>query len=226
MVSFNSIAKVAKVSKKNPASAVLGGSPSNILGAYAKSKGVTVRKQGIGKVWGKKNVASATMAYYRAKNGGIIYKRKGGKTSVKDPVLRKLNAYRRANPEQTVHIKYVYSMKSRVMRSTDSVLAVKTSEGQKGWLTEGGKFISEDRFRELLHNVDQTSPAATSDVSLLDMWDSMSAQQKAELIDEMQDFDWDTFWEEIGSDDPEGDLRTATNAYYELIGTIGDLMGW
>ena len=191
----------------------------------AKAKGITVKAPAISKVVGK-DLKTATMAYYRNKKGGIVYKKKQGKTSVKDPVLRKLNAFRMNNPEQTVRVKFIYSAKSRVIRPTESLLAVKTDMGQKGWLTDSGKFISEDRFRELLHNVDQTSPAATTDVSLLDAWDSLNAQQKADLVDEMQDFDWDVFWEEIGSNDPDGDLRTATNAYYDLIRKIGNILGW
>lgn len=142
-----------------------------------------------------------------------------------DLITERFNLYNKYNGWKAP-VAYIYSRKSRVIRGTETLIAVKLRNGLKGWLTQAGKFISEEGFRELLHNVDQTSPAAASDISLLDAWDSLSPQQKADLVDEMQDFDWDTFWEEIGSDDPDGDLRTATNAYYDLIETIGDLLGW
>ena len=123
-------------------------------------------------------------------------------------------------------VAYIYSSNSRVVRGTKSLMAVRLRDGTKGWLTLDGRFISQDDMRELLFDVDQTSPAAASDISLLDAWDSMSAQEKADLVDEMQDFDWDRFWEEIGSDDEDRDLGRATKAYLDLIDTIGGIMGW
>ena len=125
-----------------------------------------------------------------------------------------------------VPVTYLYSEKSRVVRGTANLVAVRLKDGSKGWLTREGKFIGQDTMRELLYDVDLTLPAATSDISLLDAWDAMSAQQKADFVDAMQDFDWDAFWEEIGSDDPARDLSAATNAYYDLIETIGDILGW
>lgn len=171
-----------------------------------------------------KPTTPAKMAYYAGPKGTITYKPKMGKTSAKNPVLRRLNAFEGTQPG--VYVKHVYSGKSRVIRGTDSMTAVKLSSGQIGWINERGAFIQRDRLRELFHNIDQTSPASISDVSLLDMWDAMPESAKAKLADYMQDFDWDVFWEEIGSDDPERDLTKATDAYFELIEDIGKAMGW
>lgn len=225
-ITVRTLAKAKNVKVETPPLIKVLGKKTVNVRTIAKAKGITIKTPPLAKVWGKKDIKSAYMAYYRNKNGGIVYKKKQGRTSEKDPILRRLNTYYRNNPEQAVRVKYIYSEKSRVIRPTDSLLAVKTDTGLKGWLTESGKFISEDRFRELLHNVDQTSPAATTDVSLLDAWDSLTKSEKAELVDAMQDFDWDVFWEEIGSNDPDGDLRTATKAYYDLIETIGDILEW
>jgi len=124
------------------------------------------------------------------------------------------------------YVTYIYSSKSRVVRGTENLLAVRMSDGRKGWMTRDGRFISQDTMRELLYDVDQTLPASTSDISLMDAWDAMSPQQKADFADIMQDFDWDQFWEEIGSDDPARDLSAATSAYYDLIEIMGDVLGW
>ena len=123
-------------------------------------------------------------------------------------------------------VAYIYSRKSRVIRGSESLIAVRLKDGSKGWLTAEGRFIGQDTMRELLYDVDQTLPASTSDISLMDAWDAMSPQQKADFADIMQDFDWDQFWEEIGSDDPARDLSAATNAYYDLIEIMGDVLGW
>ena len=158
-----------------------------------------IRKTGGSSVQFGKNVSRLTGAYYRSKDGSIVYKRKQGPTSVKDPILRRLNAYHRANPEQSVHVKYVYGERSRVMRSTENILAVKTDEGLKGWLTDDGKFIGLDTFRATLANVDNTIVGDASGLSLLDAFDSMSPAFK---------------------------IDSATDRYFELVDLVGDLLGW
>ena len=123
-------------------------------------------------------------------------------------------------------VKYIYSPKSRVIRGTQDLIPVRLKSGVKGWLASDGRFYSMDEFRELLHNIDQTSPAAASDISLLDAWDSLNAQQQVRLFETFRDFDWDAFWEEIGSDDPDRDLGKATDAYDRFVETVGELLGW
>lgn len=136
-------------------------------------------------------------------------------------LVSRYNRHKHENPVQ-----FVYSKTSRVIRGTGNMLAVKLKSGRKGWITPDGRFIDRDEFRELLHNVDQSLPAQITDVSLLDAFDSMTPAEQAEFADKLKDFDWNQFWEEIGSDDPEGDLGTATDAYFRLIDIVAEVLGW
>lgn len=171
------------------------------------------------------SLTQASLAYYRSKQGGYTVQPKRGKTSTKDPVAVALNRYANNNVGAST-VTYIYSSKSRVLRSTSNMLAVKLQGGAKGWITERGKFISEDQLRNVLHSVDCTSPAAVVGVSLLDLYDSLTPQQKAEFSDKLRDFDWDQMFEEMYPKDGVVEADTQMDAYMELLETLGDLKGW
>lgn len=181
--------------------------------------------QFVRKVYGT-NLTTAALAYYKHRKGGYTLQRKRGATSQKDPVARRLNLYHIANPGSGRYITHIYAQKSRVMRGTENLLAVRLNTGEKGWVTDKGRFMSEQELRNVLHSVDCTSPASVADISLLDLYDSLTAQQKAEFADKVRDFDWDAMFEEMYPKDGEAEPDAQMDAYFELLETIGDIKGW
>ena len=171
-----------------------------------------------------KSLTSAGMAYYKARKG-YSYQPKRGRTSEKDPVARMLNSYAKRNVGSSA-VKHIYSAKSRVIRGTEHLLAVKLENGAKGWITSEGKFLSEEQLRNVLHSVDSTSPASVMDVKLLDIYDSLTAQQKAEFAEKVRDFDWDAMFEEMYPKDGVAEADEQMDAYFELLETLGDIKGW
>ncbi len=172
-----------------------------------------------------KSVKTAAFAYYKNKKGGYVLKPKRGKTSLKDPVAAALNNYAKGNVGgRTVNM--IYASKSKVLRSNKNLLAVKLQGGIKGWITEQGTFLSEQKLRNALKSVDATSPAAVAGVSLLDIYDSLSPQQKADFADKIKDFDWDEMFAEMYPSDGVVEADTQMDAYLELLSTLGDLKGW
>lgn len=181
--------------------------------------------QFVRKVYGT-NLTTAALAYYKSRKGGYTLQRKRGATSQKDPVARRLNLYHIANPGSGRYITHIYAQRSRVMRGTENLLAVRLNTGEKGWVTDKGRFMSEQELRNVLHSVDCTSPASVADISLLDLYDSLTAQQKAEFADKVRDFDWDAMFEEMYPKDGEAEPDAQMDAYFELLETIGDIKGW
>lgn len=171
------------------------------------------------------SLKTASLAYYKNRKGGYTLQRKRGNTSQKDPVAVALNRYAKSNIGAST-VAYIYSSKSKVLRGTKNMLAVRLQGGAKGWITEKGKFVSADQLRNVLHSVDATSPAAVMDISLLDIYDSLSAQQKAEFADRVRDFDWDQMFEEMYPKDGVAEADTQMDAYMDLLETLGDIKGW
>ena len=171
------------------------------------------------------SLKSASLAYYRNKKGGYTLQPKRGRTSQKDPVAVALNRYAQKNVGASA-VAYVYSSRSKVVRGTENLLAVRLQGGAKGWITETGNFLSADQLRNVLHSVDSTSPASVMGISLLDIYDSLSAQEKAEFADKVRDFDWDQMFEEMYPKDGVAEADTQMDAYMELLETLGDIKGW
>ena len=180
--------------------------------------------QFVRKVYGT-NLTTAALAYYKNRKGGYTLQRKRGATSQKDPVARRLNLYAGKVPDGR-WVTHIYAQRSRVMRGTENMLAVKLNTGEKGWVTDKGRFMSEADLRNVLHSVDCTSPASVMDISLLDIYDSLTAQQKAEFADRVRDFDWDQMFEEMYPKDGVAEADTQMDAYMELLETLGDIKGW
>lgn len=171
------------------------------------------------------SLSQASLAYYKSRQGYTL-QRKRGKTSVRDPVAQRLNRFVQANPKLGQYISYIYSAKSRVLRGTENLLAVKLNSGAKGWITTEGRFVSEEQLRNTLHSVDCTSPAAVVGVSLRDIYESLTTQQKAEFADKVRDFDWDAMFEEMYPEEGEASADQQMDAYLELLETLGDIAGW
>ena len=106
-----------------------------------------------------------------------------------------INRYYESGGERVGRI-FVYSQKSNVLRGTRNLLAVKI-EDEKGWITREGKFIGVEQFENTLYSIDQTVIGqGAGENALLAKWNSLSPQQKANVVDAFRDFDWDAFWAE------------------------------
>lgn len=106
-----------------------------------------------------------------------------------------INRYYEQGGERVGRI-FVYSQKSSVLRGTRNLLAVKI-ESEKGWITHEGKFIGVEQFENTLYSIDQTVIGqGAGENALLAKWNSLSPQQKANVVDAFRNFDWDAFWAE------------------------------
>ena len=106
-----------------------------------------------------------------------------------------LNRYYEQGGERVGKI-FVYSQKSNVLRGTRNLLAVKIGN-EKGWITREGKFIGMEQFENTLYSIDQTVIGqGAGENALLAKWNSLSSQQKANVVDAFRNFDWDAFWAE------------------------------
>lgn len=106
-----------------------------------------------------------------------------------------INRYYESGGERVGRI-FVYSQKSNVLRGTRNLLAVKIGD-EKGWITREGKFIGVEQFENTLYSIDQTVIGqGAGENALLAKWNSLSPQQKANVVDAFRDFDWDAFWAE------------------------------
>lgn len=106
-----------------------------------------------------------------------------------------INRYYEQGGERVGKI-FVYSQKSNVLRGTRNLLAVKIGS-EKGWITREGKFIGMEQFENTLYSIDQTVIGqGAGENALLAKWNSLSPQQKANVVDAFRNFDWDAFWAE------------------------------
>lgn len=100
-------------------------------------------------------------------------------------------------------VEYVYARKSRVIRGTDNLLAVRLKGGVKGWLTKDNRVITQNDMADLMHSLDGTIASSAFGFSFEEIWNRMSAQQRAELVDALKDMDWENFWkQEYNPEDP------------------------
>lgn len=140
-------------------------------------------------------------AYRRGK--GYAIKPASGPTSRKDPTAVMLNRLLELNEGATdlrdiIIPKHVYSKTSRVIRSLDDFLAIKTLTGEKGWIDESGGFFSEDALvRQILRGLDSTSYGASADLSLEAMYLAMSPLKRAQFAKKASAIDWDQFFKEL-----------------------------
>ena len=176
--------------------------------------------QFVRKVRGTSLTASA-LAYYKSRQGGYTLQRKRGTTSQKDPVARRLNLYQQATAGEGRYITHIYAQRSRVMRGTENLLAVKLNTGEKGWVNAKGRFIKADNVRYQLRSLDYTTVGYASDVSLEQVYDEATLTQKAEIAEILDDVDWDEFWKEYyPKDDGNADFDRQWEMYNEIVEKI------
>jgi hypothetical protein len=121
-------------------------------------------------------------------------------------------------------VSHWYSQRSKVLGSTAEMRAVKLKNGTKGWLRPDGKFVSEQDIRNMLHSLDSTEMGQFDNISLLDIYDNLTPQQKAEFAEKFEHIDWERFWKEEYWE-IEG-LSERMDAYEELILTFGLIAKW
>lgn len=143
---------------------------------------------------------------------------------------KKLTPVRQARARYGMeNIVHVYSPKSRVMASRAGFQAVKlkTIDGEvRGWVSETSGFISETDLRNMLYSVDCTSSARIKGISLLELYDSLSNEQKARFAEITKDIDWDEFWKEMYPQKGVYLPDVQMDRYLEFIELFGDLKQW
>ena len=106
-------------------------------------------------------------------------------------------------------IEKVYSKNYNVVQSGTKVYAVKIA-GEKmfvdgainpnavGWLSESGQLTTAKDFRDSLIAIDNTTVGKEwGENTLTEKWDSLTMAQKAQVVNEFADFDWEGFWGEM-----------------------------
>lgn len=120
------------------------------------------------------------------------------------------------------NLAYIYSNKSRVMKGTENMLAVKLKDGTKGWLTNEGQFIGQDNEYKMLYSLDRTLVGAGSGVSLSELYLKMTPSQRAKFVDEIKEFDWERFWNE---DYKSGDDDYQIEVFFGILEIIEEITG-
>ena len=106
-------------------------------------------------------------------------------------------------------ISKVYSSKYRRIPSGTKTYAVRIAgekftvggqinENAIGWVSNEGQLTTLKDFRDSLIAIDSTTAGqAYGENVLTEMWDSLSLQEKAKIIDEFANFDWAGMWAEF-----------------------------
>ena len=106
-------------------------------------------------------------------------------------------------------VEKVYSTKYRRIPSGNKTFAVRIrgekftvngeiNESAIGWVSESGQLTTLKDFRDSLIAIDATTAGqAYGENVLTEMWDSLTLQEKAKIINEFADFDWAGMWAEF-----------------------------
>ena len=136
----------------------------------------------------------------------VLLPRKGGRVSEKG-AYGAVNRYYAKGGRKV--ISKVYSAKYRRIPSGDKTFAVRiagekfTIDGQinesaVGWVSESGQLTTLKDFRDSLISIDATTAGqAYGENVLVNMWDSLTLQDKSKIINEFADFDWAGMWAEF-----------------------------
>ena len=135
-------------------------------------------------------------------------------------------------------ISRIYSSKYRQIPSGPNAYAVRIAgekfrvngqinESAVGWVSESGQLTTLKDFRDSLIAIDSTTAGqAYGENVLTEMWDSLSLQDKAKIINEFADYDWAGMWAEFypsgfkkdGESEPNIDMQY--EIYDEIIEKI------
>ena len=209
--------------------------------AYIKSKAKKKKKAaqpGIGEVlltYWNPNLKSAANLYIARKGKGFAVKRTKGDIPVDsgDLILDQLNRLMEQNKlsmqlgDQVIP-KHVYAKSSKVMRSLADFLAIKTAEGEKGWIMADGRFFSEDTFtRQVLRGIDSMSYGVSKGLNLEAMYNALSPQKKAEFAKKASQIDWDEWFKSLyPSNGPIPPLSIQKRKIYDMALELGVDLHW
>lgn len=192
-----------------------------ILGALARKGASIILDKDVKKAY-KKGVEIKT-ALYRTAKGGYSIKRKRGKTSVKDPLIKAINEYLTSGGPR---ISKVYAYASRVMHGAPGMQGVRFEDGAKGWIKDDGGIILEKDVRDVLHSLDCLNVVAREGISLEGLYDAMSPAKKAEFARLVDGFDWNTFWKEMYPDGHGASDDRQTDLFYDLLAHLKLINKW
>lgn len=213
--------------------------------AYIKSKGQPKKKKksnhpGIGEVlltYWNPSLKAAASVYIARKGKGFVTKRgkAGAEISLEtgDMVLDQLNRLLAQNKltmelADQVIPKHVYTKGSKVMRSLKDFTAIRTVNGEKGWIMANGCFFSEDTFvRQVLRGIDSMSYGVAKGLNLEAMYLDLSVQKKAEFAKKASQIDWDELFKSLyPSNGPIPPLSTQKRKIYDVALQLGVDLHW
>ena len=133
----------------------------------------------------------------------------------------------------SVIVEHLYAEKSRVIRSAEGAQAVRI-EGEpwmnkdelRGWISDEGKYFSEDSIRDLLNSLSSTTASEILGVDLVEVWDSLTSAQQAKMASKLMYIDWETWFEEFGSGsqyEVQGSIDNQTAMFLDLLEQFGDI---
>lgn len=125
-------------------------------------------------------------------------------------------------PETKKGIKKLYPAGSKARPSFGKARAVDLSGGnpdyRKGWILPDGTVVTDAQMAQNLYGMDMTAIGGTR-YDLSGTWETLTEEEKARIVDELGDYDWDEFWEifypQDTSDQAGTDLQVAV--YLDLI---------
>ena len=204
----------------------------------AKTKKKKAAQPGIGEVlltYWSPNLKSAANLYIARKGKGYAVRRTKGDipTDSGDLILDQLNRLMEQNKlsmqlgDQVIP-KHVYAKGSKVMRSLEDFLAIKTAEGEKGWIMADGRFFSEDTFtRQVLRGIDSMSYGVSKGLNLEAMYNALTPQKKAEFAKRASQIDWDEWFKSLyPSNGPIPPLSIQKRKIYDMALELGVDLHW
>lgn len=139
-------------------------------------------------------------------------------------------AYGRRDTE--VIVEHEYSERSRVWKRAGNLKAVRISlpEGwseyeQRGWVS-GDTYYSEQTVRAVLYSLNSTVAGIANDVDLMQVFDSMTAGQKAKVAEVVINTDWEAWFNEFGSGseyDVQNSIDVQSDMLLDLLERMGDI---
>lgn len=206
----------------------------------SKAKKKKTAQPGIGEVilsYWNPNLKSAANVYIARKGKGYQMKKVRGGGDIPldtgDMILDQLNRLMEQNKlsmqlgDQVIP-KHVYTKGSKVMRSLEGFLAIKTATAEKGWIMADGRFFSEDTFtRQVLRGIDKMSYGVSQGLNLEAMYNALSPQKKAEFAKKASEIDWDEFFKQLyPSMGPIPPLSIQKRKIYDIALQLGVDLHW
>lgn len=194
-----------------------------------KSKGFQLRRT----EYKDGRISTNARLYYNRGKWTLGPKSKGGQPSSRTEAVWANLYYEEGGMRQ---IERVYSQKYRAVQSTENVRGVRTNEGI-GWLTREGRIITDKDMQMTFRSLDKTTVGGptvdrTFDVNnriyemgiLESKWISLTARQKALVVDELRNVDWEEFWKQFYPSKDSTSLRIMYQMYDDIVMRINNAL--